>query len=121
QSGLILLPQAVMLFVLGLVSARISRVLGPKRAVVIGSVISATGLASLSAAHSHVWQFYVANALLGIGIGLVFACLANLIVAAVPAQQTSVASGMNANIRTIGGAIGTAMMTGIVVWHPHAS
>lgn len=121
QSGLILLPQAVMMFVLGLVSARISRVLGPKRAVVIGSAISATGLASISAAHSHVWQFYVANALLGIGIGLVFACLANLIVAAVPAQQTSVASGMNANIRTIGGAIGTAMMTAIVVSHPHAS
>src|SRR5699024_4557179 len=61
QSGLILLPQAVMMFVLGLVSARISRALGPKRAVVIGSAISATGLASISAAHSHVWQFYVAN------------------------------------------------------------
>jgi hypothetical protein len=37
-----------------------------------------------------------------------------LVVEAVPASQTGVASGMNANIRTIGGAIGAAMMSSIV-------
>jgi hypothetical protein len=37
-----------------------------------------------------------------------------LIVLAVPAEQTGVASGMNANIRTIGGSIGAAMMASIV-------
>src|SRR5699024_12793500 len=44
QSGLILLPQAVMMIVLGLVSARISRALRPQGAVVIGSAIIASGL-----------------------------------------------------------------------------
>jgi dipeptide/tripeptide permease len=57
---------------------------------------------------------YVANAVMGIGVGLVFACLSNLIVAAVPPEQTGVASGMNANIRTIGGSIGAAVMASIV-------
>jgi sugar phosphate permease len=37
-----------------------------------------------------------------------------LIVAAVPPSQTGVASGMNANIRTIGGSIGAAVMASIV-------
>ena len=37
-----------------------------------------------------------------------------LIVAAVPPSQTGVASGMNANIRTIGGSIGSAVMASIV-------
>jgi len=32
----------------------------------------------------------------------------------VPPEQTGVASGMNANIRTIGGSIGAAMMASIV-------
>jgi hypothetical protein len=37
-----------------------------------------------------------------------------LIVGAVPSSQTGVASGMNANIRTIGGSIGSAAMASIV-------
>ena len=38
-----------------------------------------------------------------------------LVVAAVPSSQTGVASGMNANIRTIGGSIGSAVMASIVI------
>jgi sugar phosphate permease len=45
---------------------------------------------------------------------MAFAAMSNLIVAAVPAHQTGVASGMNANIRTIGGALGGAVMASIV-------
>ncbi len=40
--------------------------------------------------------------------------MSSLIVDAVPASQTGVASGMNANIRTIGGAIGAAVMGSII-------
>ena len=36
------------------------------------------------------------------------------VVAAVPAEQVGVATGMNANIRTIGGSIGAAVMASIV-------
>ena len=46
-----------------------------------------------------------------------FSCLAGVVVRAVPAEQTGVASGMNANIRTIGGAIGAAVMAGILTAH----
>ena len=48
----------------------------------------------------------IAAALLGVGIGLAFAALGNLIVQAVPAEQTGVASGMNTVMRTLGGALG---------------
>src|SRR5436853_5355911 len=44
--------------------------------------------------------------LLGVGIGLAFAALGNLIVQAVPPTQTGVASGMNTVMRTLGGALG---------------
>ena len=40
--------------------------------------------------------------------------MSNLVVAAVPQTQTGVASGMNANIRTIGGAIGGAVVATVV-------
>lgn len=51
---------------------------------------------------------------MGVGFGLVFSAMSALIVAAVPRSQTGVASGMNANIRTIGGSIGSAVMASIV-------
>src|SRR3712207_1213344 len=51
---------------------------------------------------------------MGAGFGLAFAAMSNLIVAAVLPSQTGVASGMNANIRTIGGSIGAAAMASVV-------
>ena len=40
--------------------------------------------------------------------------LTSLIVQSVPAHQTGAASGMNVNIRTIGGALGTAVVSSVV-------
>jgi MFS family permease len=71
-------------------------------------------MAILAFAHHHEWQIYLATALMGVGFGLAFSAMSALIVAAVPPSQTGVASGMNANIRTIGGSIGSAVMASIV-------
>jgi EmrB/QacA subfamily drug resistance transporter len=114
KSGLILLPSSVAMFFLGLYSAPAARRLGAKTVVVAGSLIIAVSMGVIALAHDHIWQLAVASGILGTGVGLVFACLSNLIVAAVPAHQTGVASGMNANIRTIGGSIGSAVMATIV-------
>jgi MFS family permease len=68
----------------------------------------------LAGAHDHRWDIYLASTLLGLGIGLAFSSMSALIVTAVGPEQTGAASGMNANIRTIGGSIGTAVMASIV-------
>ena len=51
---------------------------------------------------------------MGVGIGLSFASMANLIVEAVPQTQTGVATGMNTIMRTIGGSIGGQIAASIV-------
>ncbi|MBW9214742.1 MFS transporter [Mumia sp. zg.B53] len=114
QSGLLMLPSAVGTFVMGLVTAPLTRIRGPKPVVVIGCLLSAIGLGAMGLVHHEPWQTAIASGLFGIGLGAVFACLASLVVAAVPPEQTGVASGMNANIRTIGGAVGSAVMATIV-------
>ncbi len=114
RSGLFLLPLTVTMFIFGLLSGRIAAGIGSKMAVIIGSVISCIAYVMLALAHSHAWEIYVASALLGVGLGLAFSAMSNLIVQAVPPAQTGVASGMNANIRTIGGAVGAAVMSSIV-------
>jgi MFS family permease len=68
----------------------------------------------LAFAHGQEWQIYLSSAIMGAGFGLAFSAMAALVVAAVPHSQTGVASGMNANIRTIGGSIGAAVMASIV-------
>jgi EmrB/QacA subfamily drug resistance transporter len=117
ESGLMMLPSAIATFVTGLIAAPIARRIGPKTVVVIGCALGAIGMFQLAFLHDTQLQVLIAVGTSGFGIGLAFACLANLIVAAVPPEQTGVASGMNANIRTIGGSIGTAVMASIVTAH----
>jgi MFS family permease len=114
QSGLFLVPLTVTMFVCGLLSGRIASAIGSKSAVIIGSACSCAAYLTLAFAHARAWEIYAATTLLGVGLGLAFSAMSNLIVQAVPPGQTGVASGMNANIRTIGGAIGAAVMSSIV-------
>jgi EmrB/QacA subfamily drug resistance transporter len=114
RSGLMLLPSAVTMFIVGLLAGRLARRLGGRVLVIAGCLIGSGAMSMLAFAHHHQWQIYVSSALMGIGFGLAFSAMSALIVAAVPPSQTGVASGMNANIRTIGGSIGAAVMASIV-------
>lgn len=120
QSGLILLPMAVMMFLVGLFSNNLADRIGGKQVVVVGSLIGTAAMAMLAFAHGSSWELYVANGVMGAGFGLAFSAMSSLIVSAVPPEQTGVASGMNANIRTIGGSIGAALMASVVTASPAA-
>jgi EmrB/QacA subfamily drug resistance transporter len=114
RSGLLLLPSGVTQFAVGLFVGALTRRFGGKVLVVAGCVIGCVSMAMIAFAHSQVWQMYIATSVLGIGFGLAFAAMSANIVSAVPPEETSVAAGMNANIRTIGGSIGAAVMASIV-------
>ncbi|MGH3178351.1 MAG: MFS transporter, partial [Streptosporangiaceae bacterium] len=114
QSGLMLLPAAITMFIAGLFAGRLARRVGGKALVIAGCLVGSGSMAMLAFAHHQKWEIYVSTALMGVGFGLAFAAMSALIVAAVPPSQTGVASGMNANIRTIGGSIGAAVMASIV-------
>jgi EmrB/QacA subfamily drug resistance transporter len=105
-SGLYLLPSALLMGLLGSVAGRVARRYGSKPSLVVGAAVTATAFGWLAVAHAHPYDMLIAAGLLGIGIGLAFAALGNLVVQAVPAQQTGVASGMNTVMRTLGGALG---------------
>ena len=105
-SGLYLLPAALGMGMLGTVAGRVARRFGSKPALVVGSGLTGLSFAFLAVAHAHPYDMLISAALLGIGIGLAFAALGNLVVQAVSPHQTGVASGMNTVMRTLGGAIG---------------
>ena len=114
QSGFFLLPLTALMFLGGLVCGRLAQRFGSRAVLIVGASVSVIPFVMLAAAHDQRWEIYVAMAILGGGFGLAFSAMSILIVDAVPAGQTGVASGMNANIRTVGGAIGASIMASIV-------
>jgi len=114
ESGHLLLPSAVASFLMGFMTARFVRRFGTRVVVISGTLSSAAAFASIALWHDATWQVFAATTCQGIGSGLVFSSLAGAVIAAVPPGQTGVASGMNANIRTIGGSVGSAVMAGVV-------
>lgn len=117
ESGRMLLPSAVASFFVGFFTARLVRLLGARAVVASGSLATAVAFASIALWHASPWQIYAATTLQGFGFGLVVSSLAGVVIASVSPAQTGVASGMHANIRTIGGSIGSAVMAVVVTAH----
>ncbi|WP_131764945.1 MFS transporter [Candidatus Protofrankia californiensis] len=113
-SGLYLLPSTITMILAGSLIGRIAARLGSKLPLVVGSLLAAVPFLMLSVAHHEPWEFFLATTIQGLGIGLAFSSMSNLIIEAVPSAQTGAATGMNANIRTIGGSIGSQIIASIL-------
>lgn len=106
EAGLFLLPCTMMMLIVSPIAGSLAGRLGSRVTLIAGSLASALAFALITVAHGDPLDVYISTALLGAGIGLAFASLANLIVEAVPPEQTAVATGVNTVMRTLGGALG---------------
>jgi EmrB/QacA subfamily drug resistance transporter len=116
-SGLYLLPSTIGMTILGIKAGAISARFGSRAALLGGTAFAIASFLMLALAHSQPWELLVAASLLGVGIGLAFAALGNLIVQAVPSHQTGVASGVNTVMRTLGGALGGQLSATFIAEH----
>jgi MFS family permease len=113
-SGLYMLPSTGAMLVVSVLIGRITSQFGAKLPLVVGSALAAASFALLAVTHDHPWSFIVMSSVQGIGIGLAFSSMANLIIQSVPIEATGAATGMNANIRTIGGSIGSGVVASLL-------
>ncbi len=116
-AGLLMVPMLVAMFCSGVLSGRLEPVLGAKTLLTAAAALEALASGFLTLWHDEQCQVALVAGVFGLGQGLAFASMANLIVRSVPADQTGAATGMNANIRTIGGSIGTAVTSVLVTGH----
>jgi MFS family permease len=116
-SALFILPMSVGMFVFGLASTHVARAISAQLTLLIGSALCGLGILELAVFHDEPWQAYLACTIIGCGVGFAFSAMSMVIVSVVPPHQTGVASGMNANIRTIGGSLGSAVLASIVAGH----
>jgi len=106
QAGLFLLPSTMAMLVVSPLAGRLANRVGARVPLVAGCLATCIAFGFLAFAHEEPWEVYAGSAMLGVGIGLAFASLANLIVVAVRPDQTGVATGMNTVMRTLGGSVG---------------
>lgn len=116
-SSLYLLPAAFGMGALGSLAGKVARRFGSKLALIVGTLITALAFLFAAVQHAHPYDMLITSALLGVGIGLAFSALGNLIVQAVPPHQTGIASGMNTVMRTLGGALGGQLSATFIVDH----
>jgi MFS family permease len=116
-SGLYLLPSTIGMVIVGFAAGSIANRFGSKPALVVGSAITAFAFGFIAFAHGHPYDMLISAGLMGVGIGLAFAALGNLIVQAVSGHQTGVAGGMNTVMRTVGGALGGQLTATLLSSH----
>jgi MFS family permease len=116
-SGVFLLPSAFVMLFSGPLSGQLGARFGSRLPLGLGAV--ACGIASfgLAAAHADRIDIYLGGAVIGLGIGLAFAAMANLVVEAVSQDQTGVATGINTIMRAIGGALGAQIAAALLAAH----
>jgi MFS family permease len=116
-SGFYLLPSTIAMATLGSLAGRITRRFGSKAALLAGSIVVTVAFAFIWVQHSAPIDMYLMSGGMGFGMGLAYSAMANIIVQAVPANQTGVAGGMNTVVRLLGGAVGGQISATFIADH----
>jgi MFS family permease len=113
-SGWMLFPSAVGSFLAAPAGAALIKRGGPRLPLVLGGAFAAIGLGLLVFEHGSSWNVVVASGVMGVGVGMAYSAMPAYINASVPVQQSGIANGMNAVLRTVGGAIGSSVMAAVL-------
>lgn len=116
QAGLRTLPWTAMPAVVAPLAALWAERVGGRRVVALGLALQAVGLASLaSVASADVSYAALVPGLVtaGVGMGLFFAPVANLMLSSVDRTEEGIASGVNNAIRELGGVFGVAILASV--------
>lgn len=116
EAGLAMVPTSLTGFAVSLMLLpRVLRAVGPRRSLVIGLVILASGQLWLAGAPSDSYLVGVLPALflVAVGVALSFTPTTMVVASAVPAEHGGLASGLAGSASQIGAALGTASFTAI--------
>jgi len=114
QAALLQLPASFGMTAAGMTAGLLDRRVGSRAVLLAGAVLTGLGYGFVAFEHDAMWQLYVGGIARGVGLGFAYASVANLVVAAVPARETGVATGINTLIRTVGASLGTQASAVIV-------
>lgn len=110
QAGLALAPGGIVMMLLSPVSARLTARRGAKTTLIVGTIVMGCGYLLALLFMSTVWQVIAASMVISAGVGLTYAAMPALIMAAVPPSETGSANGLNSLMRSVGMSSSAAVM-----------
>ena len=118
QASLALVPSGLAMLAMSPVAGGIARRFGPKPLLIIGAVLLAIAYLFAVLMDLEVWHVVVINTVIGVGIGLGYAAMPTLIMAAVPRSETGAANGINTLMRSLGTTVAAAAIASILANSP---
>jgi EmrB/QacA subfamily drug resistance transporter len=117
QAGLVMMPLNLPVFIMPLISARLSLFVQPRKLLALGFVcIGLGGLMMRPAIGSTDWKAFVGSlVVVGIGAGIVNGIMDNVAVSVAPPERSGMATGMFNTMRLVGDAVGFAGAGAILV------
>ena len=112
--GLCMMPVGLLMLVLSPIVARITHKFGANISFLYGTFVFALAFAFALFAPLELWFFLVLAILLGIGSALSYSSMSILAMRLVAPHQSGEAAGVNAVIQTLGAAIGSTIVAGIL-------
>ncbi|WP_182359865.1 MFS transporter [Tomitella gaofuii] len=114
QTALLIAPSGIVMFFCSPLSARISNRYGPRVTLMSGAIVIAAGYLVVLAAPFGAVQILIASIVVNGGIGIAYAAMPALIIAAVPVGETAAANGLNALMRSIGTSSSSAVISAVL-------
>jgi MFS family permease len=109
-SVLYMLPGTLLAIPLGPISGRYVAKHGPRNVLLFASLLGVASMASLAVLHTNSAEFIVALVAGNAAIAVAYAAMPALLLAHVAPEDTGVANSVNSIMRTVGGAIGSAIV-----------
>lgn len=121
--GVWLLPLGGAMLVSAVLSGRVIAQVGDRLSLVVGSLLLAIGLVSMSFAQVHGGYLQVALglAMVGLGLGLLVTSTVNVTVGIAPVELAGAAAGVQQTASRFGAALGVAVLGGIMAASTAAS
>jgi predicted MFS family arabinose efflux permease len=116
QSGLRILPWTAMPMIVAPIAGALSDRIGGHKLMGTGLALQAAGLAWIAAVSTSTVAYadlVLPFTLSGIGMGLFFAPVANVVLSSVRPEEEGQASGANSAIRELGGVLGVAVLASV--------
>ena len=122
RTGFAFVPQTMAIVIGAQLSSRLVLRTGPRPLLVVGCLLSATGLFLFSGlgVDTGYWSgFLLPSVLVTLGLGLCFTPLAYAATAGIPPHEAGLASGLVNTSRQIGGAVGLAVLATVATMRTH--
>jgi MFS family permease len=113
ETGLVLLPNGILMVILSPVAASLIRRFGPRLVLIGGAIIMAISFALRSFLHGTLVEVVVTSGVASAGTALAFAAMPTLIMRSVPITETASANGLNTLLRAIGTSTASAVLAAV--------